>query len=121
MSLFNKIFRGKDKNVPEQPEDLFQIEITEEYAKVSHPKRPEEEINWNEIEEINIMTTDQGPFVPDVWLILMGNGKRCSIPQGYSGWEDVYNKVSKFPGFDFENVIKSATSIENKTFNLWKK
>ena len=121
MNLFNKFFGRKIKDQPEQPEALFQVEINEEYVKVTHPIRPVEDIKWDEIEEINIMTTDQGPFVPDVWLILLGNGKSCSIPQGSKGWEELYSKVSKFSDFNFENAIKSAVSTENKMFNLWKK
>jgi len=51
----------------------------------------------------------------------MGNGKGCSIPQGSDGWNKVYDIVSKYDGFNFENVIKSASSTDNKTFELWQR
>ena len=54
-------------------------------------------------------------------LVLIGNNKGCSIPQGSEGWEKVYDIVSKYDGFNFENVIESASCADNATFDLWKK
>lgn len=51
----------------------------------------------------------------------MGNGKGCSIPQGSKGRDKVYDIVSKYNGFNFENVIKSASCTDNQIFVLWKK
>ena len=122
MGFWSKIFVLKSDNVDrKQLEDYYETEVTDIYVKVSHPKRKDEQIEWNEIEEIKLINTDEGPFLPDVWLILIGNGKSCSIPQGSEGWNKVYDIVSKYDGFNFENAIKSATCTENETFKLWKK
>ena len=122
MGFWNKIFGSKNENANrKQPEDYYETEITDVYVKVTHPKRKTEQIDWNEIEEIKLINTDEGPFLPDVWLILMGNGKGCSIPQGSDGWNKVYEIVSKYDGFNFENVIKSASCAHNETFELWQK
>ncbi|TRO66803.1 hypothetical protein [Christiangramia sabulilitoris] len=122
MGLWNEIFSSKSKKSNRKnPEDYFETEITESYVKVTHPERKDEQIDWKEIEEIQLINTDEGPFLPDVWLILTGNGKGISIPQGSEGWIKVYDIVSKYDGFNFENVIKSASCTENKTFDIWKK
>ena len=121
MGFLNKLFGTKKENKPLQPEDLYDVEITKEYIKVTHPKRSDEMIAWNELEEIKLVNTNEGPFQPDVWMFLIGNGKGCSIPQGSKGWNDVYDIVSQFPGFNFENVIKSASCTDNQTFDVWKK
>lgn len=122
MGLWNKIFDSKKEDTnKKQPEDYYETEITDVYVKVTHPKRKTEQIDWNEIEEIKLINTNEGPFLPDVWLILMGNGKGCSIPQGSDGWDKVYDIVSKYDGFNFENVIKSASCTNNETFELWQK
>lgn len=122
MGIWNKIFGSKTENEKrKQPEDFYETEITDVYVKVTHPKRKDEQINWNEIEEIKLINTDEGPFLPDVWLILMGNGKGCSIPQGSDGWNKVYDIVSKYDGFNFENVIKSASCTDNEIFELWQR
>ena len=119
MGLLDRLFKKKEER--KQPEDYYDISITDEYVKVEHPKRNIEEIKWNEIEEISIVTTDEGPFLPDVWLMLIGNGKGCSMPQGAPKHDEVYDIVSKYDGFDFEEVIKAATSTDNAKFELWKK
>jgi hypothetical protein len=122
MRFWNRIFGSKSEKVKhKQPEDFYQTEITDIYVKVTHPKRKEEQINWEEIEEIKLINTDEGPFLPDVWLILIGNGKGCSIPQGSDGWNEVYDIISKYDGFNFENVIKSASCSDNETFELWQR
>lgn len=122
MGIWNKIFGSKRENTnKKQLEDYYVTEITDIYVKVTHPKRETEQIDWNKIEKIKLINTDEGPFLPDVWLILMGNGKGCSIPQGSEGWNKVYDIVSKYDGFNFENVIKSASCTDNETFELWEK
>lgn len=117
MKLFERIF-GKRK--AQQPEDKFTITITDQFVKVEHPERKTEIVNWLEIEEIKLINTDQGPWVPDVWLALLGKESGCLISQGAKGYDEVFEIVSKYPNFNFENVIKSMTCTENEEFLLWK-
>ena len=121
MGFLKNIFGTNDAGAKKlQPEDFYITEIDDKTIKVTHPKRDTEEIDWDEIEEIKIINTDEGPFLPDVWLLLLGNGKGCTIPQGSEGWDKVYNIVSKYEGFNFDNVIESAACTENKVFDIWK-
>tara|TARA_B100000795_G_scaffold62226_1_gene41780 strand:+ start:256 stop:606 length:351 start_codon:yes stop_codon:yes gene_type:complete len=101
------------------PEDLFKITITENLVKIEHPTRKTEQINWDDIEEIKLINTDTGPVEPDVWLALLGKDSGCLIPHGSNGYEDIYNTVSQYDKFNFENVIESMTCVENKEFLLW--
>lgn len=103
------------------PEDDYIATLTDEYLRVEHPSRKAEQIAWKDIGEIYIVTTDEGPFLPDVWLVLLGNGAGCSLPQGAPQYDAVYNLVSKYEGFDFEAVIRSALSTENARFLVWKR
>ena len=119
MGFLDRLFKKKEER--KQPEDCYEISITDEHVKVEHPKGDIEQIKWNEIEKISIVTTDEGPFLPDVWLILMGNEKGCSMPQGAPKYDEVYDIISKYEGFDFEQVIKAVTSTDNAKFELWKK
>jgi hypothetical protein len=114
MKIFDKIL-GK----PHQPEDDYMVTITDKSIMVEHPKRETESIKWDDINIILIVNTDQGPWAPDVWLTLIGNKSRCSIPQGAKGFEEVYDIVSKYNGFNFENFIKSMSCTDNAEFLLW--
>ncbi|HEY5583247.1 MAG TPA: hypothetical protein VIK78_02005 [Ruminiclostridium sp.] len=76
---------------------------------------------WDEIVKISLITTDQGPFVDDVFLALFKEEKRCLIPSEGEGYNEVYEKVSKFEGFDFAKVIEAMSSTLNKEFICWEK
>ena len=116
MGIFDKLF-GKKKN----PEDYFTVTITDEMIKVEHPGRKTEQVNWKDIVEIRMINTSAGPAMPDVWLALMGGENGCLIPQGAKGYKEVYDIVSKYDGFDFNNVIKSMGCSDDAQFLLWKK
>ena len=114
MGLFEKT---KAKN----PEDDFNVIITDEFIRVEHPRRKTEQILWKDINEIRFINTDEGPFVLDVWLALIGENSGCLVPQGAKGFDTVYDIVSKYENFNFENVIKSMSCSSNEQFGLWKR
>lgn len=118
MGFFDKIFeKSKSKN----PEDDFIITITDEFVKVEHPQRKTEQISWKDINEIRFINTSAGPFVPDIWLALIGENSGCLLPQCTKGCETVYDKVSKYENFNFENAIKSMSSTGDEQFLLWQR
>ncbi len=116
MKLLDNIF-GKSK--PKNPENEYLVTITEEFIKIEHPRRKTEQILWKDINEIRLINTDEGPFLPDVWLALIGKDSGCLIPLGAKGYDTVYNVVSKYDNFNFENVIKSMACAKNDQFLLW--
>lgn len=104
-----------------QPEMAYKTTITKESITVEHPTRPEESIRWDEINEILLVNMDEGPFLPDIWLILSGNNNGCSLPHGSDGFEKVFDIVCKYEGFNFKNFIQSMSCADNKTFIFCKK
>lgn len=118
INIFKNLFNiSKRKN----PEDHYQTLITEEFVRVEHPKRKTEQISWKDIDIIMLMNTNAGPVSPDIWLALLGKNSGCLIPHGSSGYDDVYEIISKYDNFNFKNVIKSMSCTENKEFLLWKR
>ncbi|WP_339925310.1 hypothetical protein [uncultured Cyclobacterium sp.] len=115
MEFFSRLFNKK------QPEDDFKVSITEDSVKIEHPKRKTEQVEWNNIKEIKLINTDSGPWLPDVWLALISENDGCLIPQGAQGYDEVYEIVSKYEGFNFENVMESMSCTDNAEFNLWNK
>ncbi|MCC6288834.1 MAG: hypothetical protein IT249_13210 [Chitinophagaceae bacterium] len=118
MGFFNKIFTS---NKSKSPEDKFIVTITADYIRVEHPERKTEQVLWNNIVEIKLINTNQGPWLPDVWLGLFGKEDGCLIPMGAKGYNEVYDIVTKYDNFNFENVIKSMGCTDNKEFLLWVK
>jgi len=119
-NLFNKA-GNLSESAKTLPEDYFNVIITEDYIQVEHPNKKTEKIYWKNINNIKLINTDEGPWLPDVWLAILDDVEGCIIPQGAKGCDEIYDIVSKYEGFDFENVIKSMQCTDNAEFELWSK
>jgi hypothetical protein len=102
-------------------ESDFHANITDDYISVEQEGAGREEVRWADIIAIDMVTTDKGPFEPDVWLVLRTDSLSCRLPQGAPDYDAVYDRVSAFPGFSFDNVIQAMMSTGNATFELWRK
>ena len=120
MGLFNFI-KQKPTEPIKQPEDFYNIKITDEFVSIEHSRFVIEKIDWKDIEEIKIITTNEGPFLPDFWIGLLGKKNRCLLPQGAKRYDEVYSIISKYKKFNFENVIAATVSTDNKEFLVWTK
>jgi hypothetical protein len=78
-------------------------------------------IIWKNLREVTMLTTADGPLMPDLFLVLIGDGDGCLIPQGAQGYDELYDIVSKYEGFNFDNVLLASVCTEEKLFPLWKK
>ncbi|MES2772939.1 MAG: hypothetical protein V4722_02055 [Bacteroidota bacterium] len=118
MDFFGKAFNNPK---PKQPEDDYTVTITDTYIRVEHPQRKTEQVLWENIQQIKMINTSDGPWFPDVWLALYGKEDGCVIPQGAKGFDEVYDTVSKYHGFNFDNFIQSMSCTDNAEFDLWTK
>ena len=106
----------------EDARNPFVVTITNEYVKIEHPERKTEAIRWVDIVEIWFINTDAGPVAPDIWLALVGTESGCLVPTSdCDGYDQVFDIVSKYEGFNFQNVINSMSCAENERFLLWRK
>jgi len=83
----------------------------------------EETIRWDDLHQIAILTTDEGPWREDVFFLLIASdGKSgCAVPQSSDGCERLLERLQKLPGFDNEAVIKAMSSTSNAKFVCWKR
>ena len=117
MVLTNMIEK-KDKN----NNNPFVVTITENFVRIEHPQRKTEMVHWDDLVEIWLINTDAGPAAPDIWMALVGSNSGCLIPTSdCDGYDQVYDIVSKYEGFNFQNVIKSMSCADNERFLLWRK
>ncbi len=82
-----------------------------------------ESIRWEDVAEVGIVTTDEGPFAEDVFILLLSADKKqgCCIPQGASGSQELLGRLQKLPGFDNKALIGAMGSTANANFTCWKK
>lgn len=92
---------------------------------ISHiePDGTERTIRWDDLHEVGILTTDEGPFREDVFFILLAQDKKsgCIIPQSAEGNEILLKKLQELPNFDNEAVIQAMTSTDNNKFLCWQR
>jgi hypothetical protein len=85
------------------------------------PDGKTESVRWDDLKEVGILTTDEGPAVDDVFWLLLGERGGCAAPSEAIGMEELLPRLQKLPGFDNEAVIKAMGSTSNAKFVCWKR
>lgn len=82
-----------------------------------------EQVAWNNVNEVRIVTTDEGPYREDVFFLLMeGENKGCVVPHEAAVRTDLLQELQRrFAGLDDATVIKAMGSTSNNTFVIWKR
>ncbi len=82
-----------------------------------------EQIQWQDIVEIRIVTTSEGPFGEDVFFALAGaNGKGCLVPHAAAVRTKLLEELqSRFPNLRNETVIEAMGCTSDRNFLLWKR
>jgi hypothetical protein len=81
-----------------------------------------EKVRWVDLEEVGILTTDEGPFADDViWMLLGKNGTGCAVPSDTEGMGELLSRLQQLPEFDNEAVVKAMGSTDNAKFVCWKR
>lgn len=119
----NNQFEGNGANQTEDNEktDKSKAFCNDEGLSVEHTNGTIESALWDEIIKISVITTDQGPYTDDVFIVLFKEEKGVLVPSGAEGYNEVYERVSKFDGFDFQRYIDSMSSTINKEFICWER
>jgi hypothetical protein len=82
-----------------------------------------EQIRWDDVAEIRIITTDDGPYSEDVFFALVDeNNKGCLVPHDAAVRYKLLEQLqSRFTGVDNQAVIRAMTSTANANFLIWSK
>ena len=80
-----------------------------------------ETLRWDDLREVRILTTDQGPYLDDVIWVLTGTAGSCAIPSETDGMGELLTRLQQLPAFDNEAVIKAMASTDNASFVCWRR
>ena len=80
-----------------------------------------ERVRWDELRKVTIITTDQGPFLEDVFFILESSNSGALITHDWATKIQLLEQLEKLPNFNFEQVIKAMTCTDNNSFLCWEK
>jgi len=80
-----------------------------------------ESVPWDDLELVAIITTDDGPLLPDVFWLLKGSVSGCIVPLGAAGADAMLQKLQALPGFDNEAVVQAMSSATSNRFVCWQR
>jgi hypothetical protein len=81
-----------------------------------------ETVRWDDLQQVTIMTTSDGPIADDVFFMLHGKDQSgCAVPQSADGADALLQRLQQLPGFNNEAVIEAMSSTANATFVCWKR
>ena len=86
---------------------------------VKRPFHPITALQIDELDEIGIETTDQGPFVEDLFLILNQGPIRLRIADPHPIFRQLMDSFGSLENFDWENFADAMSSLENQYFPCW--
>jgi hypothetical protein len=79
----------------------------------------EKVILWSDLENVDILTTSNGPFFEDFFYILRGKGTYICIDQFKAEQLKLLNRFERLPGFKWDQVVRAATSVVENSFACW--
>jgi predicted metal-dependent HD superfamily phosphohydrolase len=80
-----------------------------------------DKIMWSELIEADIVTTDEGPFVEDVFLVLIGESGECIVPQSSPAFAQILKKLEQLADYQPDAVIYAMLSTQNARFVVWQR
>ena len=74
-----------------------------------------------DLQEVIVQTTADGPFQTDVFWLLVGNESGCVVPTGSIGEDKLLKRLQELPDFDNQAVIDAMGNTDEKRFLCWRK
>jgi hypothetical protein len=80
-----------------------------------------EHVAWIDIASVRIMTTDQGPWLEDVFFVIDSRtGSGCAVPHDLAVRSGLLEALqARLPDLDNSAVIQAMTSVERRVFTIW--
>ena len=104
-----------------EPESRFIVRLSESELVCERPDGRIERVGWSELQKVEVVTTNDGPMVPDVFWLLHGAKGGCAIPQGATGERDLLERLQALPGFDNAKLIEAMGSTADERFLCWQR
>jgi hypothetical protein len=104
-----------------EPESRFIVRVSDSEVVCERPDGRTERISWSDLQKMEVITTDEGPFTADVFWVLHGTSSGCVIPQGATGDAELLKHLQALPHFDNNVFTEAQGSTSNQTFICWER
>lgn len=98
------------------------VTFTETTITAKYSNGEKRSIEWSNLSEVGVTTTDEGPIAEDVfWGLHAGGEVRVVYPSTASGSQELLAAMQgRLPGFDNEALVNAMSSSENNHFVVWR-
>jgi hypothetical protein len=104
-----------------KPASDFVVEVSDAGVTCSRPDGKIESIQWDDLQSVAILSTDEGPFAPDQFWLLSGATDGCVIPWGVTGDRLLLDRLQRLPGFRNEVIVGAANLTTNNLLLCWER
>jgi hypothetical protein len=104
-----------------EPECRFIVRLSESEVVCERPDGKVERVEWSDLQKVEVVTTSEGPFVPDVFWMLHGTNGGCAVPQGATGEKELLARLQALPGFNNGAVIDAMVCASDRRFLCWER
>ena len=80
-----------------------------------------ESVRWADLSRVSVITTGDGPWSEDVFLVLEGTEGGCAVPQGAAGSNLLLTRLQALPGFNNQAFINAMGCASNERFICWER
>ncbi|MFF0491124.1 hypothetical protein ACWDSJ_22775 [Nocardia sp. NPDC003482] len=97
------------------------VEINDRFVRRTLDNGRVEEVLWQELSEVRIITTADGPFADDVFFVLIGaRGNGCVVPHSAAD-PHFLARLQQLPGFDNDKVVEAMCTVQDRQFLVWRR
>jgi len=81
----------------------------------------EERIAWDDLVQVSIVTTEEGPFSDDLFFLLQADdGSGCIIANEQAAETGLVGRLQRLPRFDNEALIQASGCTVDAHFVCWR-
>jgi hypothetical protein len=103
------------------PERRIVVRVSDSEIVCERPDGQAERVRWEDLQQVEVVTTGDGPFAPDVFWVLHGTDGGCVVPQGATGDRTLLERLQTLPGFDNTVFIEAMASTSDRRFMCWQR
>jgi hypothetical protein len=123
LNWLSKLFRRRQEASPQRPStSRVRVIHDDKFITVYDGEGGVVMLDWADISNVTVMTTDAGPFEIDLFWILSDRDRRRSVvvPMGARGEHDLLQAMQvRLSGFDNMAVVEAMSSTGNAEFQIW--
>lgn len=112
---------ASEPRAPLEPESRFVVRLSDSEIVCERPDGKVERVGWADLQKVEVVTTGDGPFGPDVFWVLHGTDGGCAVPQGATGDSQLLERLQALPGFDNKALIEAMSCTSDRRFLCWQR